>query len=227
MFVKRREECPFCFYTNHKLCSSSKDPAIATLKLQAIINKIDDGVKKCRIKINQSKCDHIIIHPIHSQTCLTVQMSNADLPQKYEVKYLGMHLIRRLAWAKDIETKRKHLNQTAKQMNGYLEGNQHYQQKATPIQSSTQTHMDLWNSAVGDASNSNTEILQRFQFNTLRSILNAPWYINTHRTDEDLQINTVLSEIKKWNTKYLRKLENHTNELAVNLLDNGETTHRL
>jgi hypothetical protein len=37
-------------------------------------------------------------------------------------------------------------------------------------------------------------------------------------------MNTVLSEIKKWNTKYIRKLENHTNALAVNLLDNSETT---
>jgi hypothetical protein len=27
--------------------------------------------------------------------------------------------------------------------------------------------------------------------------------------------------------KYVRKLENHTNTLAVNLLDNSETTHRL
>jgi hypothetical protein len=37
-------------------------------------------------------------------------------------------------------------------------------------------------------------------------------------------MDTVLSEIKKWNTKYLRKLENHTNAPAVNLLDNRETT---
>jgi hypothetical protein len=74
---------------------------------------------------------------------------------------------------------------------------------------------------------SNIEILKRFQSETLRSILNAPLYINNHRIHEDLQMNTVLSEIKKWNTKYLRKLENHTNALAVNLLDNSETTHRL
>jgi hypothetical protein len=40
-------------------------------------------------------------------------------------------------------------------------------------------------------------------------------------------MNTVLSEIKKWNTKYFRKLENHTNAAAVKLLDNTETTHRL
>jgi hypothetical protein len=40
-------------------------------------------------------------------------------------------------------------------------------------------------------------------------------------------MNTALSEIKKWNIKYLRKLENHTNALAGNLLDNSETTQRL
>jgi hypothetical protein len=37
-------------------------------------------------------------------------------------------------------------------------------------------------------------------------------------------MNTVLSEIKTWNTKYLSKSENHTNALAVNLLDNSEIT---
>jgi hypothetical protein len=36
-----------------------------------------------------------------------------------------------------------------------------------------------------------------------------------------------IGQIRKWNTKYLRKLENHTNALAVNLLDKSETTHRL
>jgi hypothetical protein len=51
--------------------------------------------------------------------------------------------------------------------------------------------------------------------------------MNNYRIHEDLPMNTVLSEIKKWNTKYLRKLENHTNAVAVNLLDNSETTHRL
>jgi hypothetical protein len=40
-------------------------------------------------------------------------------------------------------------------------------------------------------------------------------------------MNTVLSEIKSWNARYLRKLENNTNALAVNLLENSETTHRL
>jgi hypothetical protein len=52
--------------------------------------------------------------------------------------------------------------------------------------------IQLW----GTASNSNIEILQRFQSKTLRSILNAPWYINIHRIYGDLQMDTVLREIK-------------------------------
>jgi hypothetical protein len=66
--------------------------------------------------------------------------------------------------------------------------------------------IQLW----GTVSISNMEILQLFQSKTHRSILNAPWHIN-HRIHEDLQMNTVLSEIKKWNTKYLRRLENNIN----------------
>jgi hypothetical protein len=42
-----------------------------------------------------------------------------------------------------------------------------------------------------------------------------------------VQMNTVLIEIKEWNTKYLRKLENHANAPTVNVLDKSETTHRL
>jgi hypothetical protein len=46
-----------------------------------------------------------------------VAMGNVDLPQKNEVKCLGMHLNRRLTWAKHIKTKRKQFNVKAKQMN--------------------------------------------------------------------------------------------------------------
>jgi hypothetical protein len=43
-------------------------------------------------------------------------MGNVDLPQKNEVKYLGMHLEKRLTWSKHIKTRRKQLNLEAKQM---------------------------------------------------------------------------------------------------------------
>jgi hypothetical protein len=37
----------------------------------------------------------------------------------------------------------------------------------------------------------------------------------------------VLDEIRNWSAKHLRKLENYTNALALNPLDNNETIHGL
>jgi hypothetical protein len=89
------------------------------MKLQATINKIDDWAKKWGIKINLSKSKHITL-TIHNQTCPAVQRGYVDLPQTNEVKYLGMHLDRRLTWEKRIKTKRKQLNQNAKQTHWLL-----------------------------------------------------------------------------------------------------------
>jgi hypothetical protein len=69
---------------------------------------------KSRIEINQSKSKHITF-TLRNQTSPTVQVGSVDLPQKHEVKYLGIHLDRRLTWAKHIKTKRKQLNLEAKQ----------------------------------------------------------------------------------------------------------------
>jgi hypothetical protein len=56
----------------------------------------------------------------------------------------------------------------------------------------------LW----GTASNSNIEILQRFQNKVLRSIVNAPWYVPNTILHTNLQIPTVKAEITNFSTKY-------------------------
>jgi hypothetical protein len=73
-------------------------------------------------------------------------MGNVDLPQKNEVKYLGKHLDRRLTWAKHIKSKKKtNVLATQKKINT------NNSKQTPPIQSSTQTHMDLRNSAMRDS----------------------------------------------------------------------------
>jgi hypothetical protein len=64
---------------------------------------------------------------MRNQTCPTVQMGDVALPQKNNVKYLGVHLDRRLTWAKHIKAKRNHLNLKVKKCTGYSEQDQHYQ----------------------------------------------------------------------------------------------------
>jgi len=73
----------------------------------------------------------------------------------------------------------------------------------------------LW----GTASNSNTEILQRFQNKVLRSIVNAPWYVPNTILHTDLQIPTVKAEITNFSTKYREKLIAHPNELIPAILE--------
>jgi len=76
----------------------------------------------------------------------------------------------------------------------------------------------LW----GTASNSNIEILQRFQSKVLRSIVNAPRYVPNTILHTDLQISTVKAQINNFSTEYREKLITHPNELIPTLLEEEE-----
>jgi hypothetical protein len=170
--------------------------AIASVKLQATINKNDDYVKKWRIKINQSKSTHITF-TLHNQTCPKVQMVSADIASQKRSDIPGHASRQKTDMGKAHQNQKKPAQPKGetKALATQKKINTINRKQTPPIQSSNEPHMDLWNSPMGAASNSNIEILQRFQSKTLQSILNASWYINNHRIHEDLKINTVLSEI--------------------------------
>jgi hypothetical protein len=121
-------------------------------------------------------------------------MDNVAIPQKTKVKYLGMHLDMGKAHQNKKETaqpKSETKDWILRRSTLSIES-KHLPYKAVlkPIRVWTYG-IHLW----GTTSNSNIEILQRFQSKTLRSIVNSPWYIKKHRIHEDLQMNTVISEI--------------------------------
>ena len=72
----------------------------------------------------------------------------------------------------------------------------------------------LW----GTTSNSNLEILQRYQSKTLRLLTNAPWFITNKNIHRDLEILMSKDEIHNFSEMYLNRLSNHSNVLAINLL---------
>jgi hypothetical protein len=77
----------------------------------------------------------------------------------------------------------------------------------------------LW----GTASNSNIEILQRYQNKVLRAIINAPLHISNKVLHADLKVPTIRQEITKFNVKYRDKITKYSNELASTLLEEEET----
>jgi hypothetical protein len=73
----------------------------------------------------------------------------------------------------------------------------------------------LW----GTASQSNLEILQRFQNKVLRTIVNAPWYVPNSVLHTDLSISTVREEITKLSVAHKDKLRRHPHQLLPILLE--------
>jgi hypothetical protein len=82
------------------------DPEIAARKLQVALSDIQKWLTKWRLKVNESKSYHATF-TLKRSTCPPVQLNGTYLPYTDEVKYLGVHLDRRLTWRKNISTKRR------------------------------------------------------------------------------------------------------------------------
>jgi hypothetical protein len=105
-------------------------------------------------------------------------MDNVQLPQEENVKYLGLHIDRRLNWHKHVFAKRKQLGITFTKLNWLLG------RKSKLSISNTllvyKTIKPIWTYGIqlwGTASTSNIEILEGFQSKALGMIVGAPWYV--------------------------------------------------
>ena len=107
-----------------------------------------------------------------------------------------MILDRRLTWKQHIIDKWKQLKDKLKKFYWLTDrrSNLSTQNKITLYKTVIKPvwtyGIQLW----GTASNFNIEILQRFQSKTLRSLINAPWYVANKAIHRDLKIPTVKEE---------------------------------
>ena len=139
-----------------------------------------------------------------------------------------MTLDRRLTWKQHILDKSKQLRDKLKKFYSLIGlSNLSTQNKITLYKTVIKPvwtyGIQLW----GTASNSNIEILQRFQSKTLRSLINAPWYVTNETIHRDLKIPTVKDEIYKSRSRYNSRVNNHHNPLVTKLLDTTDQIRRL
>jgi hypothetical protein len=83
--------------------------------------------------------------------------------------------------------------------------------------------IQLWG---GCTKQSNTDIIQRFQNQVQRNIVDVPWYIRNADLHRDLQMDMVTNEIGKFAKKDDERLLHHLNVEAIQLLDNSELVRK-
>ena len=200
--------------------ASHDDPVMASTNLQNHLDKLQLWFKKWRIKVNESKSVHVTF-TMRRETCPPVFLNNQPLPQSENAKYLGMHLDRRLTWQKHIFTKRLQLGLKLRKMY-WLIGRNSKLSLASKLLLYKVILKPVWTYGIqlwGSASNSNIEILQRFQSKVFRLITCAPWYVPNEVIQRDLRMTTVKDEIANFSEKYKKRLLVHPNNLAVGLLN--------
>lgn len=207
------------FADDTAILMSHSNPETASKELQNHLKKVEDWLKTWRIKVNENKSTHVTF-TLNKRTCPPVQLNDINIPQQTKVKYLGLHLDRRLTWKNHIEAKRNQIKITFSKMY-WLMGRKSQLTLDNKVLLYKAIIKPIWTYGIqlwGSTSASNRELLQRTQAKVLRSITNAPWYIRNSNIHNDLGIKTIKDTIKEFSSKYYSKLETHPNELARDIL---------
>jgi len=97
------------------ILTSHEDPIIATMKLQTHLHRLEHWLHQWRMCTNESKSTHVTFR-MRREDCPPVYLNGRPIPQQDTVKYLGLHLDRRLTWRMHIHAKRKQLDLLFKRM---------------------------------------------------------------------------------------------------------------
>lgn len=207
------------FADDTAILSSSTNAELASRGLQKGLNKIQIWLKRWRIKANETKSVHVTFTN-RKGNCPPVTLNNISLPQEETAKYLGLHLDRRLTWRKHIQMKSKQLRTKYSKMY-WLMGRSSQLSLESKLMLYKAILMPIWTYGIelwGTSSNSNIEIIERFQSKVLREIVNAPWYVRNAVIRNDLNMCSVKERITSASKRYQERLEQHPNQLANSLL---------
>ena len=208
------------FADDTAILSRHRDPARASFILNSHLNKLQRWLANWRIVVNESKSTHITF-TLCQKTCPIVFLNGTPIPQTTTVKYLGIHLDRRLTWLNHIKCKKQQLQLKFLELYWLL----NYRSKLS-IEHKTLIYKailkPIWQYGAQlwcKASASNVALIQTSQSKILRSITNAPRFIKNEVIQKDLNLPPVHLEISKIRQKYLLKLATHPNNSAKNLLN--------
>ncbi|KMQ93306.1 rna-directed dna polymerase from mobile element jockey-like protein [Lasius niger] len=103
------------FTDDTAILATGDNTVITTTKLQRALNRIVEWTKQWRIKLNESKSQHINF-TLKKEAPLPITINQQVVPYSNSAKYLGMTLDVKLRWKEHVKIKRKQLNNMRSKM---------------------------------------------------------------------------------------------------------------
>ena len=170
------------------ILASHENSNTASQHLQHHLHQLEKWLTKWRIKVNENKSTHVTFG-LRRETCPAVTLNGHSIPQRETAKYLGIHLDRRLTWQKHIFTKRKQLGLQLHRMY-WIIGRKSQLSLENKLLLYKTIIKPIWTYGIplwGTASNSNIDILQRFQNKVLHGMYRILSYTPTCRYPQSRQ----------------------------------------
>ena len=192
--------------------SSKQSASEASNLVQQELYALQSWLNTWNIKVNEQKSAHVTF-TLKRGDCPDVKLNGLTIPKKNNANYLGICIDRRLTWKDHVKNKRSQVTLLLCPKSQLSLENKVILYK-TILKPVWTYGIQLW----GTTSNSNVEILQRFQSKAIRMIANAPWFVRNDTLHNDLKIPKIKTEICNYSNRYLQRLSDHINPLAISLL---------
>lgn len=200
------------------ILSSVDNPDDVLFNLQHHTSKLEQWFTNWRIKVNSTKTAHVTFS-LRRRTCPSIFLYGSPIPQTDKVRYLGLHIDRRLTWNTHIDIKRKLLENRRKQLYSLLA-----RRSRLPLQLKLLVYKSflrpIWTYGCQifcSAKPSVINKLQRFQSKCLRMIADAPWFVSNETLHNDLKIPYINDVFLRLYKRFKKKLPQNDNQLIRDL----------
>ncbi len=217
------------FADDTAVLTAHESQAKATQQLQQSLNHVTKWTARWKIKLNESKCVHVMYTLRPKNIHHSLYLNGIPVPQADSAKYLGMHLDSRLNWKHHVKQKSLQISQKLRQM---------YWIVGCKAKTSLQSKLTIYKTIIkpiwtygiqlwGCTKPSNRLIIQRSQSKFLRVLVDAYRYTRNEEIHRDLDIPWVDEVIRVFAQHYEERLHLHINVLALEMLDNTSDIRRL
>ncbi|KAL4136298.1 hypothetical protein QTP88_007846 [Uroleucon formosanum] len=204
------------FADDTAILSSNKCLQAATNHLQEHLVILQHWFQKWRIKLNENKSTFITF-TLGLKNSQPIKLNNSIIQTQNSIKYLGLHLDKRLTWATHIKNKRSSLNLKLHNFRQLLRSNLSLNNKLLIYKQIIRPAMTYGIQIWGTSKNSNINKFQAFQSISLRLLTNSPWYVSNRSLHKDLKIPTISELASNHYKKFHKNTINHPNPLISNL----------